>query len=141
MDRDLNRSVRLLEDALSPHGRSLIRMTTPKPSKISKIFDYEELSEIGSAGKEKVKEDEQYSIFKDVSTSFIDKSLNGISTFSKPWESAINSLYTEFLEVIQARSTVPQVFETISDLARCCSDTLNVVRSLKSKVKGTSMHP
>lgn len=138
MDRDLNRSVRLLEDALSPHGRSLLRMNTPKPSKISKIFDYEELSETDSNTRIEKSKDEQYSIFKDVSsTSFmLDKSISGISTFSKPWESAINSLYTEFLEVIQARSTVPQVFETISDLARCCTDTLNVVRSLKSKVRG-----
>lgn len=137
MDRELNRSVRLLEDALSPHGRSLLRTTTPKRAKLSsKIFDYEDVPENDISIRGTPKETEQFSFIKDSSTFLQDRSITGISTYSKPWENAMNSLYTEYLEVIQARSTVPQVFETVSDLARCCSDTLNVVRSLKSKVKG-----
>lgn len=138
MERELNRSLRLLEDALSPHGRSLLRTDTPKRAKLSsKVFDYEDLPEEYSTLAPRDKTDvEQFSFVKDNSNILQDRSITGISAYTKPWETAINSLYTEYLEVIQARSNVPQIFETVSDLARCCSDTLNVVQSLKSKVKG-----
>lgn len=137
MNRDLNRSVHILEDALSPHGRSLLRTGTPKRAKFSsKIFDYEDVPEYEVSFRDPTKEPEQFSFLKDNTSLIQDRSITGVSTFIKPWDNAYNSLYTEFLEVIQARSSVPHIFETISDLARCCADTLHVARTLKSKVKG-----
>lgn len=145
MKMDLSRSVRLLEDALSPHGRSLLRTHTPKKSKskdtrrnvinpadltitlsaeeIRRLMDGTDLSEVTGF-------DSTLNIMLQNST------ITGSTiTNNKPWENATDALFMEYLEVIRSRSSAQEIFETVSDLARCCTDTLNVVKGLKSKVR------
>ncbi|KAF2900316.1 hypothetical protein ILUMI_05870 [Ignelater luminosus] len=64
-----------------------------------------------------------------------DKTIAGsILRANEPWKSTANSLYNEFYETLQAHSDGHEVFEIISDLARCCSDALQVIQGLKTKV-------
>lgn len=64
-----------------------------------------------------------------------DKTIAGsILRVNEPWKSTANSLYNEFYETLQAHSNEHEVFEVISDLARCCSDALQVIQGLKTKV-------
>ncbi|KAK0165313.1 hypothetical protein PV328_003837 [Microctonus aethiopoides] len=52
----------------------------------------------------------------------------------KPWRKAGSKLYEEFLEIIQSHSSEPQIFDTIADFIQNCTDTLEVMRGMQSKV-------
>lgn len=142
---DLNRSVRLLEDAISPHGRSLLRTGTPKKSKNLVKDRYVTDKSLLDLSVTVAQDEMRYLL--EGGMSYVDHSLQNIlqnSTLTgsalasnKPWENAADALYMECLEVIQARTSVHEIFETVSDLARCCTDTLNVIKGLKSKVRTT----
>ncbi|GLV32653.1 Nucleoporin 107kD [Carabus blaptoides fortunei] len=142
---DLNRSVRLLEDALSPHGRSLLRTGTPKKSK--NLIKDRYVADNSQLDLSVTVAPDEMRYLLEGGISIVDHTLQNIlqnSTFTgsalannKPWENASDALYMEYLEVIQARTSVNEIFETVSDLARCCTDTLNVIKGLKSKVRTT----
>lgn len=141
---DLNRSVRLLEDALSPHGRSLLRATPKKPKDSRKSYLEDSRLDLSlTLAPEEMRQLMQGGVSMVDNTLF--DMLQGNSTITgsaivnfKPWENALDELFMEYLEVIQARTNVHEIFETVSDLARCCTDTLNVVRGLKSKIRTSS---
>ncbi|ENN75270.1 hypothetical protein D910_02376 [Dendroctonus ponderosae] len=64
-----------------------------------------------------------------------DKTLaGGIIQQENPWKTAVDSLYVEYFEVLQGQTESRDALEMLSELARCCSDALKIVRSLKSKV-------
>lgn len=140
---DLSRSVRLLEDALSPHGRSLLRTHTPKKLKDTRRNIDPSLDLTITLSAEEMKR-----LMDDTDlceATGLDNTLNYMlqnSTITgsainnnKPWENATDALFMEYLEVIRSHSSAQEIFETVSDLARCCTDTLNVVKGLKSKVR------
>ncbi|XP_044018681.1 nuclear pore complex protein Nup107 isoform X2 [Aphidius gifuensis] len=56
---------------------------------------------------------------------------------NEPWRQTATKLYNEFLEIIQAHSNQTQVFETIGDFIQNCSDTLQIMREMQSKVDTT----
>lgn len=113
MENDLNRSIRLLENALTPKSRGLIKIPTPRSEKLT------------------LREPLQESF-----SSIVDanKTITG-STIRKvePWKHTLDSLYLEFLEILQTATTDHNVLEIVNDLARCCTDAATVVEELKFK--------
>lgn len=135
MDDELDRSVRLLEEAVK--NKSLHRPTKQKHTlNISgRLFDYDEIPDL-TVQTENL-ETEQFSFLKDTTLARdFDERSTGLLSGSKPWENSLNSLYTEYLEIIAQRTSIPQIFETVSAFAGCCSDTLSTVRNLKTNLKG-----
>lgn len=59
---------------------------------------------------------------------------------NQPWDNAVNNLYIEFLEVMQTHSNSQAALDMVRDLARCCMDTLSVIKTLKSKVALQQAH-
>ncbi|CAH1154193.1 unnamed protein product [Phaedon cochleariae] len=140
MDNDLERSVRLLEDALSTSGRGLF-----KKSLLKSRTDYDNRLDFSStvANHELLKHlrRQQHPSF-DETGSKLSHILQGDQTVIgnvlqanvAPWTTAVDSLYTEFFEVLQTHSGGQDILEVVTDLARCCSDALKVIQSLKCKV-------
>lgn len=116
MESELNRSARILESALTPKSRGLIKFGTPKHDKTSNRSLLREQLE-GSV----------------IETS---KSVTGSSIKRKtePWKQTLDSLYLEFLEILQSATSDHNVLDIVSDLARCCSDAATVMEEFKSKV-------
>ncbi|XP_015597229.1 nuclear pore complex protein Nup107 [Cephus cinctus] len=56
---------------------------------------------------------------------------------NEPWREANSKLYYEFLESIQAHVSEPQIFDTIADFIQNCTDTLELMRGMQSKVENT----
>lgn len=128
MDNNLDRSIRLLEDVLSQSNRSLFKTKKSQRSKADlsiTLLDPHERSEAF-----------QNTINVDYTLADLLKSNRSISgtiiQSNSPWKTAIDSLYMEFFEILQSHSG--DILEIINDLARCCSDALKVVQSLKSTV-------
>lgn len=90
MDNDLNRSLRILEDALATSSRGLIKIGTPKSLRESLHSTV-------------VKDpDEDASQIFNASLSGKDKTITGsVIRAVEPWKIAIDSLYMEFLEILQ----------------------------------------
>lgn len=137
MDSDIQRSLRLLESAVSTPGKGLFK--TPTKSTIRKkrhdtpvLTLPEDLShsedfrmEVSSASVRAALDTIMDS----------DKTLTGqIIRSEEPWEDAGDNLHTEFFEIMQANIDSNDVLQLLSDLTTCCSDTLNVIKGLKSKV-------
>lgn len=122
MESDLDRSVRILEDALAVSGRGLIKLNTSKSIRGHRSLRVEKPDLDGS------------SVI--TNASFLqDKTATGsVIRAVEPWKSAIDSLFIEFLEILQVHANEQDVLGVVSDLARCCSDAKNVVDELKSKV-------
>lgn len=95
MDNDLNRSLRILEDALTTSTRGLIKIGTPKSLRESLHSTV-------------IKEpDEDSSQIFNASLSGRDKTITGsVIRAVEPWKSAIDSLYVEFLEILQASAYI-----------------------------------
>ncbi|CAH0555792.1 unnamed protein product [Brassicogethes aeneus] len=138
MDNNLDRSVRLLEDALSTSGRGLFKTNTSKKRKdtvnnmeISLTLHPYELRKLM----------EGTMAFDDTMESILqDKSIRGsVIQADLPWNNALDSLYTEFFEVLQSHSGGHDILEVVSDLGRCTSDALKIVEGLKSKVSVSSL--
>ncbi|KAF7269580.1 nuclear pore complex protein Nup107 [Rhynchophorus ferrugineus] len=129
MDNDLNRSVRLLEDALSTPSRGLFK----KPQKslneltnMSLTLAPHELQRLNTT---------QY-LYNETMTDLLqqDKTLTGsVIQNETPWKTTVDSLYTEFFEVLQGYTANKDILEIVSELACCCSDALKVIRGLHSK--------
>ncbi|XP_046740821.1 nuclear pore complex protein Nup107 isoform X2 [Diprion similis] len=58
---------------------------------------------------------------------------------NEPWREANAKLFHEFLESVQAHRAAPQVFETIADFIQTCTDTLEIMRGMQSKVENTQV--
>lgn len=119
MENDLNRSLRLLENALTPHSRGLIKISTPKSEKFT----------LNNSLLQDPSQDSFASIVE------ANKTITGSAVRKvEPWNQALDSLYLEFLEILQTATSDHNVLEIVNDLARCCSDAATVVEELKSKV-------
>ncbi|KAJ8970967.1 hypothetical protein NQ317_012644 [Molorchus minor] len=130
MDNALERSLHLLENALSPSERGLFKKKgkfgrdpidfsfTVAPHELKKILE-------GTG-----------STFYIDDTIRLDRSFAGNVSQSdgKPWKSAIDRLYTQFFEILQSHSGGYDILDIVSDLSRCCSDSLKVIQQMKSTV-------
>lgn len=153
MDNDLERSVRLLEDALSTTGRGLFKKSAKKSRRNSK--NNLELSiSLDPLECKRLLVKEGLSIYDETVTRLLEGDLtvtgNVLQTNNLPWKTTLDSLNTEFFEVLQVHSgkfyfnVLPSlnnffsgghdILEIVTDLARCCSDALKVIQSLRSKV-------
>jgi nuclear pore complex protein Nup107 len=133
MDNDLERSVRLLEDALQTPAKGLFKVaaTTPKRDRIPNVS-----ITMGPSELQRILGSDTM-MFQDTMSMLIDhdKTVTGsVIQTATPWTSTLDNLYTEFADILQASSGGIEILDVAADLARCCSDALSVVQSLKSKV-------
>ncbi|XP_012287801.1 nuclear pore complex protein Nup107 isoform X2 [Orussus abietinus] len=56
-----------------------------------------------------------------------------------PWREANVKLYNEFLETLQAHTSQLQVFETVADFIQHCTDVLEMIRGMQSKVESADI--
>ncbi|CAK9831014.1 Nuclear pore complex protein Nup107 [Anthophora retusa] len=54
---------------------------------------------------------------------------------NEPWREIMSKLYYDFLHSIQINFSEAQVFDTIADFIQNCSDTLDIMRGMQSKVE------
>lgn len=103
MDNDLNRSVRLLEDALSSSGRGLFKKTLgqsrieDKAASLSMTVSNYEMQKLLMRDSTSLYE----KTFADILQGDQTLSGNVLQSNILPWKTAIDSLYTEFFEVLQ----------------------------------------
>ncbi|XP_029042532.1 nuclear pore complex protein Nup107 [Osmia bicornis bicornis] len=65
-----------------------------------------------------------------------DSSATGIILKTKePWREIMSKLYYDFLHSIQMNFSETQIFDTIADFIQNCSDTLDIMRGMQSKVE------
>lgn len=107
MDNDLDRSVRLLEDALSTTGRGLFKNSAMSSRKDKK--DRFDLSiTLGTQEYKKMLMNEGLSMYDQTVTRFLqgDITVTGsvLQASDLPWKTTLDSLYTEFFEVLQTHS-------------------------------------
>lgn len=119
MENDLNRSLRLLENALTPKSRGLIKIGTPRSERLT--LGHSALQETLQGS---------FSSLVDANKTITGSAIRKV----EPWRQALDSLYLEFLEVLQSATSDHNVLEIVNDLARCCTDAATVVDELKSKV-------
>lgn len=133
MDNNLERSVRFLEDAVSTTGRGLFKTI---PSQRHKDVDLS--ITMSPYEMERIMQNNSIlSGFDDTMNLLIEgnQMLGGsIIQNVNPWKSTLENLNTEFFEIIQNSSSEQGILEVVADLARCCSDAVNVIEGLKSKV-------
>ncbi|EFA09537.1 nuclear pore complex protein Nup107 [Tribolium castaneum] len=130
MDNDLERSVRLLEDALQTPTKGLFKVSTATPKRekpnLSFTINPEDLTGL-----------EYGSVYQNTLSLFVDddKTVTGsVIQAGTPWKNTVNNLYTEFADILQGSTGGLDILDVAEDLARCCSDALAVVKSLKAKV-------
>ena len=133
MDNDLERSVRLLEDALQTPTKGLFKPSalTPRREAISNLSVSMAPSEL-----RRVLESEN-TLFADTMALMLhdDKTIAGsVIQGGTPWKNTVDNLYTEFANILQSCSEESEILEVAKELARCCSDALAVIQSLKSQV-------
>ncbi|XP_030749921.1 nuclear pore complex protein Nup107 [Sitophilus oryzae] len=136
MDNDLNRSVRLLEDALSTPSRGLFKKS------LSQHFNESKDLTLMLAPHELQKLKSDHYLYNETMADLLhgDTTLTGsVIQNEAPWKGTVDNLYMEFFEALQGDSASKDVLEILAELARCCSDTLKVVRSLHSKVALSSI--
>ncbi|XP_066138201.1 nuclear pore complex protein Nup107 [Euwallacea fornicatus] len=139
MNNDLCRSVRLLEEALAPSPGSLLRTPIGKKSKLRSVTQADPDLSITVLPHEvdMILNDTPSFIYNQTMKDLLDTDKTipgGIIQKQDPWKTASDSLYLEFFEILQGQTGSQDALEVLAELARCCSDTLSVVRGLKSKV-------
>ncbi|KRT85638.1 hypothetical protein AMK59_1849, partial [Oryctes borbonicus] len=152
MDSDLNRSVRLLDDSMSSQGGRLFKKGLFKAQKAKSLYK-DNISNTTLTPEESTylsdSRDIQFNTSKLINrvdtsrltdstyaklTNFNVTSTGSVIEADQPWKNAVNSLYIEFLEVMQTHMNSQAVLDMVRDLACCCSDTLSVIKTLKSKI-------
>ncbi|KAL6266620.1 hypothetical protein P5V15_003465 [Pogonomyrmex californicus] len=58
---------------------------------------------------------------------------------NEPWREAKAKLYYDFLQSVQVHFSEAQVFDTIADFIQNCTDTLDIMRGMQSKVENTEI--
>lgn len=140
MDNDLNRSLRMLEEALSVKGKSLLHNVTPKKPLLTPKERRAELPfSVSSQSLEHLDNASLLSNmpYENALSNILEsnRALTGtIIRENEPWRTTAEGLFMEFYEVLQSHSSVQEVLEVVSDMARCCSDALKVIRGLQAKV-------
>lgn len=142
MDSDLSRSLRMLEDVVSVQGRGLLKNTLLKNKAAAKKKEINMSMTLNPDELRYLEEEAGFNVteYERTFNSIIEanKSLTGTVIRNEPWKRSIDVLYVEFLEVLQTRTGGHDVLEVVQDLQRCCSDALNVIKGLKSKVHVTT---
>ncbi|KAB0794317.1 hypothetical protein PPYR_11156 [Photinus pyralis] len=134
MDSDLDRSLRLLEDSISSKGRFLL--STPKNKDLRRKTMESPMTPQTLRKLDDKLGDSSFTIYDKSFSTLIDDNVSitgSIVRASEPWKATVNSLYLEFYETLQMCTNSHDVFDVITDLARCCTDALQVIKSLKSK--------
>ncbi|XP_033310230.1 nuclear pore complex protein Nup107 isoform X1 [Bombus bifarius] len=57
----------------------------------------------------------------------------------EPWRDVMSKLFYDFLHSLQANFSQAQVFDTIADFIQNCTDTLDIMRGMQSKVETTEI--
>ncbi|KAK5644650.1 hypothetical protein RI129_005950 [Pyrocoelia pectoralis] len=135
MDFDLDRSLRLLEDSISTKGRFLLSTpTTPKTKDLRKKTG--DTPTTSTFRKVNEKGDANFTIYDKSFSALIDDNntiTGSVLRLNEPWKTTVNRLYLEFYETLQSCMNSHDIFDVVTDLARCCTDALQVIKSLKSK--------
>ncbi|KAI4461724.1 hypothetical protein MML48_5g00010400 [Holotrichia oblita] len=142
MDNSLNRSLRLLEESVYSPGSRLFKKGLFKAQKTRS--PYKDNISITLTPEELELLNESRTSYNNVST-VINTTLGRLNNVNitstgsvieanQPWGNAVDSLYVEFLEVMQTHANSQAALDIVRDLARCCTDTLSVINTLKSKV-------
>lgn len=58
---------------------------------------------------------------------------------NEPWREINVKLFHEFLESMQAHTSAPQIFQTVADFIQTCTDTLEIMRGMQSKVENVQI--
>ncbi|KAF5276258.1 hypothetical protein FQA39_LY06607 [Lamprigera yunnana] len=133
MDYDLNRSLRLLEDSISTKGKFLLT-TSKSKDKSRSVIGEDSFSQAEKNDSEMM--DINYTIYDKTFSSLVDdnKLLTGsVLRVNEPWKVTVNTLFVEFYEILQSCINSNDIFDVVTDLARCCTDALQVIKSLKLK--------
>ncbi|KAJ8917651.1 hypothetical protein NQ315_005098 [Exocentrus adspersus] len=142
MENDLERSLHLLENALSTSGRGLFKRKFREDASAANLLDlsltltpHELKKFMFSDGTLPYDETALLNVQADktVAGSIIQA---GNET---PWNTAVDSLYTEFYSILQSHSGNHDVLDIVSGLAQSCSDALKIVKSLKAQVAISSV--
>ncbi|RZC31996.1 nuclear pore complex protein Nup107 [Asbolus verrucosus] len=135
MNNDLERSIRLLEDALSTPAKGLFRTSITSQKKEKPSMDLS--LTLASHELQMLLESEGRSMYYDTMALLTEEDntvAGSVIQSGSPWKSTMNNLYTEFADIFQTSSNGIEILDIAADLARCCSDALTVVQTLKSKV-------
>lgn len=107
MDNDLDRSVRLLEDALSASGRGLFKQSV-RQSRLDSTNRVDLSIAINPNEYRRLLANEGISIYDQTVASILQGDLtvtgNVLQAHNPPWKTTLDSLYTEFFEVLQTHS-------------------------------------
>lgn len=111
MDNDLDRSVRLLEDALSTTGRGLFKKSVRQSRGDNNRVDLSITLDPHEYRKMLIREG--LTIYDQTVGTILEGDLtvtgNVIQANNPPWKSALESLYTEFFEVLQTHSGINEL--------------------------------
>lgn len=106
MDNDLERSVRLLEDALSTSGRGIFKKSKKTRRHSRKNLDLS--ISLGPLEYKRILVNEGLSIYDETVSKFLqgDLTVTGsvLQANNLPWKTTLDSLNTEFFEVLQVHS-------------------------------------
>ncbi|XP_069673510.1 nuclear pore complex protein Nup107 [Periplaneta americana] len=140
---DLEKSVRLLDEALSSEGKSLLRTSRNSPLRrtpISRRRGGNYGSDRYSTGNTSVRWARNIHDLSitcgpdDMNALFHDQTTGVLLREQAPWKNVTNKLYVEFLESLQSHGTERQVFDTVADFIQNCTDTLEVLRNMERKM-------
>lgn len=108
MDNDLDRSIRLLEDALSTTGRGLLKKSGKKARRSTSNHLADLTVTMGPYEYKQLLMSEGISIYDQTVSRFLQGDLtitgNVLQANNLPWKTTLDSLYTEFFEVLQTHS-------------------------------------
>lgn len=133
MNTDLERSVRLLEDALSTPRSTPTKTTfkaTPRTQK-RKIFSNVSMTVTDEEIRKYL--NQEYDLPDDDFTTTETSMWGAANQSGTPWTNTINNLHLEFAEILQNNSGGTEILEVAADAARCCSDVLTVIQNFKLK--------
>ncbi|XP_060529410.1 nuclear pore complex protein Nup107 [Cylas formicarius] len=125
MEKQLHTPAKVLGDVRSPARTGLL----------TKKFNVSNISIKFSSHELELLQTSQFRPNDTTFDTFYNKTVTGeVIQANAPWKTTVDSLYTEFFEILQGTLGSNDVLEVVSELGKCCSDSLNVLRSMKEKV-------
>lgn len=133
MENNLGRSVRLLEDALQTPTKSVFKVTPSSKKKDRKLID---LSLTMDEDSFDCLIQSDSAVLRNTMSMFADETTitGAVVHAGQPWAGTIDNMYQEFAEILQSHSGGEDMLDISAELARCCSDVLLTMQTLKSKV-------
>lgn len=141
MDNDLDRSVRMLEDALSTTNRGLFKLNINKHTKsrsslLKAAKDVDLSISLNPGELTNILNRSNNVTYNDTMAILMDDTIvrGAVIQTAAPWQTTLDSLYMEFFEVLQSHSGGHDILDILANLSRCCADALKVVQGMKEKV-------